>query len=699
MTRLPPAPPPDRTESALAITVFVVCLLFNCWGEKVGWRSLNLPGHEFRQAQTALPAYYLKQDRDYSLAYPTPVLGKPWSIALEFPLYQWTVVAVGDATGLGLVKSGRAVSIACFYLMLPALFLLLGNLGVAPGRRWLVMALVVTSPLYIFYARAFLIETMALMLSLWFWVAFERTVARADWRWLVLANLAGAAAGMVKVTTLVIYLLPPALWALRRLWAGRRGGEWRRDLPWMIAAVALPLAATAWWEHFADGIRQLNPLAHFLTSENLLSFTFGTWATRLSPELWAAKWHSTAYAVTCWPALVIGVATAVVWRRRWRESLFCVGWFLTVLVVFPVLYGFHDYYFVANGVLLLSALGLALVGWAESGRWGARWMPALLALLLAGGQAGQYRLTYYEMQSGVSRGGNGLTESLRGLLKADEVIVFVGQQWNPMLPYYAQRRAMMIREEEERNPARLDAAFAALAGEKIGAVVISDPVQHPAALLKRTAAFGIVSQPIYRWHDVTVYLRGDHQEASIRKIQQAGFGEVTWVPGVEPKPERLAGEWVEVAGLSPAQRDLFVGMNPRPVRFFSSFGPAAWYKGGRADYGAHPVTRLVFAVPAGEHRLRTSVNMPAETYEPSQLPDRMTDGVEITLKALGAEGREEVLFTRLINPRDNPGDRGLCALDMPFRLARAGEVELFFGPGPAGRNTHDTIIMGQLEIQ
>ena len=125
----------------MAFGWFVLCVGFHFWGVGVGWESKNLPGVEFRQAQTALSALFIKQENNFSPAYPTPVLGKPWSIPMEFPLYQWTVVVVGKLTGLGLTKSGRAVSIGCFYLMLPAIYLLLARWRVAPRHRWLVLAI------------------------------------------------------------------------------------------------------------------------------------------------------------------------------------------------------------------------------------------------------------------------------------------------------------------------------------------------------------------------------------------------------------------------------------------------------------------------------------------------------------------------------------------------------------------------------
>ncbi len=224
---------PSPLEGRVALGIFLLSLAFHFWGVSVGWRSKNLPGGEFRQAQTALSTYWIKAENNFALAYPTPVLGKPWSIPMEFPLYQWTVVVTGKVTGWGLTKAGRAVSIACFYLALPAVFLLLARWNVAPGRRWLVLAVVVTCPLYVFYTRGFLIETMALMFSLWFWVAFERTVEGRSKAWLALAILAGTGAGLVKVTTFLLYLIPAAGWALARLWRRRRGG-WLADCGWIL---------------------------------------------------------------------------------------------------------------------------------------------------------------------------------------------------------------------------------------------------------------------------------------------------------------------------------------------------------------------------------------------------------------------------------------------------------------------------------
>ncbi len=699
MAELPPPDRPRRAEMWFWVAFVALCAAFHLWGVRVGWTSRNLPGIEFRQAQTALSAYHIQKDNDFSLAYPTPVLGKPWSIPMEFPLYQWTVVGVSNATGLDLTKSGRLVSIVCFYLCLPAVFLLLGRVGVAYGRRWLVIGLLLTCPLYVFYVRGFLIETMALMFSLWFWHAFMTAVDRRSLGWLVIANLAGAGAGAVKVTTYLLYLIPAGGWALVTLWRAWREGRLRPVLGWMVAATAAPFALTYAWLRFADTVKARNPMAHFLTSDRLQNFNLGTWETRLSPEMWAMKGRIVAEAMSWLPALVACALVAVLAARpRWREIVVCSAVFASALVIFPELYALHEYYFVANTVLIVGAMGLALVGLAETRA--PRWVVAAAALAVAGGQVYQYFHYYFPQQRGISHGGNGLTMSLRELTRPEDVIVITGQDWDSFWPFFSERRALMLRVGEVRYTDRLQQALANLRDEKIGALLVADSTDHTVRLSDWFVDFGIDVRPLYRWKNMTVYLQADRRAESTRLLQEKGFHEVEWAPGAEPPPERLAGEWFRTADLLRHQLIPFQAMSPQPVRFFASFGPALDGSGGRPRYNAHPMTRLVFALPAGRHVLRTTLEItPPVAYDLSQPDDKTTDGVEVTLRALGAAGESRVLHSLLFDPRARADHRGIRPWEVTFELAEAGEVELFFGPGPNGRDTCDWIMLGALTIE
>lgn len=692
-----PIPPIPRGESRWWFGVFLCCLLFNFWGVGVGWESKNLPGGEFRQAQTALSAYWIKADNDFSLAYPTPVVGKPWSIPMEFPLYQWTVVVTGKLTGWGLTKAGRAVSIACLYLCLPAVFLLLGRWGVAAGRRWLVLAVILTCPFYIFYGRAFLIETMALMFGLWFWVAFERAVSGRSKAWLALAILTGTGAGLVKVTTFMIYLLPTGWWAAARLWQNRQG-TWRADLGWITAAVALPFAATLWWVRFADATKTLNPLGVDFTSAGLRDFNLGTNVTRFSPDLWAAKAHIVGDELSWLPLLLFcGLVVPLVARTRWREMAACTACFGAVLVIFPSLYAYHSYYYVANTVLLLVAMGLALVALAESVV--SRGVLALAVGLVLGGQAWRFVDQYYPAQRNLSPGGDGLSASLRLLTNPRDVIVMLGQDWNSMTPYYAQRRAMMLRDEIAPDSERVERALAQLDGETIGALVIVGQHDGEQWLIDRAKARGLESEPLYLWRDARVFLPEARRAELLGALVEHSLHEVQIAPGVKIPQGSLSNRWVTMSETRPSQRGYFGGMQPVPVRFFATFGPNVDGSSGQLFYQAHPVTRLVFALKAGAHTLRSSLQMPVDAYREDLKESEPTDGVEVSLHALEPDGTRRLLTSRYFDPRHNPGDRGsMRPLQFTFTLPAAGEVELSFGPGPAGRDTRDWIQLGPLKI-
>lgn len=686
-----------RTERWLAVVFFAAALAFHFWGVQVGWQSKNLPGGEFRQAQTAISSYWIKEDRDFSLAYPTPILGKPWSVPMEFPLYQWTTVVVSDLTHWSLTKAGRAVSIGCFYLLLPAVFLLLRRWSVAPARRWLILAMLLTCPLYVFYSRAVLIETMALMFSVWFWVAYERGVAGRSWVWLVVAMIAGSGAGLVKVTTFMLYLLPTGWWAVTRLWQARLG-DWQRELAWLAGAVVVPFGVTIWWLNFADATKELNVLGREFTSSGLHDFNLGTNATRFSAEMWMTKLRIIREQLTWLTGLLVCAGLALtIGQTRWREILTCLASFASVLLLFPVLYAHHEYYYVANTLLLLLAMGLVLVALAESAV--SRWLVYGIAALLLCGQGWRYVGHYYPSQRAISPGGDGLTRSLQALTNPRDVVVVLGQDWNSMTPYYAQRRAVMLRDAVARDPEKVEQALTGLAGETIGALVLVGQPDGAQWLIDRAAARGIDPQPLYVWRDARVYLPRARREELLNALMENHFHEVQIAPRVEIPKRDLSARWFEMASLRVWEKENFGGMEPLPVRFFCRFGPSMDGSSGQRMFGAHPVTRLVFALPAGAHTLRSALQMRVEAYR-LDLPDsETTDGVEVSLFALGAAGEKRLLATRLFDPRHNRDDRGnLRPLEFSFTLEQAGEVELYFGPGPAGRDTRDWIELGPLTI-
>ena len=691
-------PAVKQAESIFLGLCFAIALVFHAWGASVGWRSKNLPGVEYRQAQTALSAFFISKDSDFSLAYPTPVLGKPWSIPMEFPLYQWTTVIVSRLTHLSITKSGRAVSLGCFYLTLPALFLLLHRWSVPVGRRWLVLALLVSCPFYVFYSRAFLIETMALMFALWFWVSFERAVDSKRLGWLALAVIAGTGAGLVKVTTFMLYLLPVGVWVLQRFWSSRLSGKWRSDLGWIIAATAIPFTASIWWIWYADRVKSQNPLAGFLRSDNLRNFNFGTLHSRLAPELWVMRWRIISQELTGWPVMLAGVLLLLIAvKRRRRAAWACLAYFGAAIGLFPILYAYHDYYYIANAVLVLTAFGLVCVDLLEQPRY--RLLGLAGTTLLIGGQIYHYMDHYYPAQRGISTGGNWMTDAIRDLTRPEEVMVITGQDWNSMTPYYSQRRAMMLREVVENDEHAINPAIACLAGERIGALIITGkPWRENFALVRRLSLIGLAPQPWLSWEGNWIFLPQDRWQETVRYMERHPQTGLAWVPGSRA-PGQLGGKWHAVSELSPEQQQLFRSMRPVPVRFFSSYEPQVQQIDNELAYGAHPWTRLIFWLPRGHHFMDVTVWFSPGAYQVPAGQDA-TDGVGITLLQKLPESHEPRILQQIrLDPVAHAAERAKFPIHLEFDLAQDGEVEFVIDPGPAGRDTRDWLwIRGPLSF-
>ena len=134
---------PARRNHRILWAVFLSALVAHAWFVTRNWTTPYMPGHEFRQSQTAITTYYIDQQDNFGLLYETPIVGKPWvSILMEVPVYEWSVVGLSRAFKIPHYVAARTVSLACFYLTLPALYLLLGQCGLARARRLLPLALV-----------------------------------------------------------------------------------------------------------------------------------------------------------------------------------------------------------------------------------------------------------------------------------------------------------------------------------------------------------------------------------------------------------------------------------------------------------------------------------------------------------------------------------------------------------------------------
>jgi hypothetical protein len=504
--------PEDSNRRIVAIvTFFLVCLIYSLWVVSIGWDHTITDYHGFRQTQTAISVEYMIGNAP-TLAYETPVFGPPWSIPFEFPLYQWLVAGVVDSTGTSLVEAGRYVSVAFFLLSLIPGYLILRQLEQSPAASLVVLSLVLISPFYLFWSRTFMIESTALFFSLTYLAASMGAVEAAR-PWLRLAAmLFGIMAAVVKITTFAIFLVAVVVLIARRLKAGRVTGRqpWARLLGELLFLAVVPVAFGVLWTRFADAQKALNPQARFLVSSELHAWAFGTLEQRLSPETWKVILRGALLAVD--PLVLAGgllavVATAGATRRLRGYCLSCLGLYLLGPLLFMNLHSAHEYYAYSNALFLVVAAGLGLAALAN-GNPLARRIGLVLLPLVFGLEYFRHRDYYLPIQQTNFVYFANLGQVIEQGTQEAEILLTIGLDWSPEVPFYSRRRALMIRGTPQEGLTRLEAALDQLAEYTPGAVVVSKTGVEPvsaADLEKEFAKRGWRLQEIFADDNVVVY--------------------------------------------------------------------------------------------------------------------------------------------------------------------------------------------------
>src|ERR1700693_5243997 len=117
----------------------------------------------FRQTETAYPALIYHEQGINLLNAQLPVLGSPWQVPFEFPLFQ-AMAALVMNLGVGSALALRASGLICF---MATAFALWGLVRLLSTRTAAVIALVVflLSPFNIWWSRSSMIEYMATAFS------------------------------------------------------------------------------------------------------------------------------------------------------------------------------------------------------------------------------------------------------------------------------------------------------------------------------------------------------------------------------------------------------------------------------------------------------------------------------------------------------------------------------------------------------
>ena len=464
--------------------VLLLCLLFYAATTFPYLSKPLLDEHSFRQCQTAISVRWLAADLNplRMFVYETPLLGAPWRLPFEFPLYQWLAAGVSRLTPWKLETCCRIVAALFHLACLWPLWRILRLCGGSP-RLWKITAcLFLMAPVLQHWSRTALIETTAVYLAL------EYLAAMVAWiRWRSPWSLGAAAffavlAVLVKVTTFppfaaaagVACLLSecPLHWHDRRLIAPVK----------RLTAAALPLALALGcltvWLDASDAAKKLNPIAAVLASSSDLmkEWNYGTLSQKTSLDLWYSTLVKRAVPEAIgWPGLcvLVGGMIAVGTGTRIGVAVLLVLYVLPFML-FTNLHIVHTYYQAANAVWLVAALALILdqLCCRVPKRLG-----IFLVLLCLGGQAYASK-SFLQMERWPHANDWRLVvaQRLQQVVSPDAVVVYVNFEWSPEIAFYSERRAIYVPHwvSYEDVSAMIADPTAMAGGLEIGAVVIKN---------------------------------------------------------------------------------------------------------------------------------------------------------------------------------------------------------------------------------
>lgn len=479
-----------------------------------GWtQSLGGP-HDFRQTQTAIATWYFIEDGP-ALDYKIPVLGPNWRLPHEFPLYQAIVASLVKTFGTPLEPTGRFVSLLCFYLCLPVLAGILRLLRYDRVVVYGVLLLTLSTSTYIFYSRTFLIESLALLLSLLFvWSAMrilqrDGTPKRSDF----FIFIFGALAALVKVTTfsvsfgLVLLLVGVRLLETGAFW---RDPVWRSKVYLLGGAIIVTLVAAFAWNQFILHSWSQSPQyanAHL----GIHRWNFGELTQRNRPQFWGQMFSHVLEKPFGSILLALVSLTAFTFSPRayrLRAFAFLCAWFSGFLV-WANLHYVHDYYIYAGAVFFICWSVISLRG-ASVAHPFLRWPVGIVLAIFTVGQFAHYLDNLY-FESQIHDWGREKRDFAVGLqdhVPTGEVLLILGDDWSPFIPYYAERLANMVRWPRFWAGKIYAESLALMAeeGRTFGGIVIRNTEEHLRDFQAMKAAFHLeVGESVYSSYETWVF--------------------------------------------------------------------------------------------------------------------------------------------------------------------------------------------------
>jgi hypothetical protein len=420
----------------------------------------------FREAHTAISSYYMAKGESSFLAYEVPVLGQPWAVPMEFPLFQWIASKLGGTDIHVLRWAGRLLSLAFWGGCLWMAFLISRQAPLERNDRLWLLALLAGAPVFSAYSTTFLIESFALFFALGYLWSFLRLRSQISLGMLALTCAFGILTSLSKPSTWApfagVIIMATGLDFLIGL--KKKDNVKNIFVNLLVSGIAVmgPLVAALIWVRFCDAIKLENPLTRRLTSEGLSEWAYGSLSQKLSLDVWCVifvkQWLLLfGFVAVLVPFVLLGVGWSAFKEKTVKAPmlwlLVALGGYFSAPVVFSNLHFRHDYYLFANGFFLIAAFVLSMSCLRR--KFSAKAVTWFYCLTVV--SAILVSLGYMGIRKSLAEPAEDVLIREIQQLDLNGPIVYFGFDWSSKVPYEVEQRALMLRMRDSKHPDYLEA--------------------------------------------------------------------------------------------------------------------------------------------------------------------------------------------------------------------------------------------------
>lgn len=258
-------------------------------------------------------------------------------------------------------------------------------------------------------------------------------------------------------------------------------------------------------------------MARMLITGNLTSWNFGHWTQRFSLSSWQElSSHAFERLFQSPIPFAIALALSIIMRSKSALEFSSLAAFLIGPVVFLNLFRVHDYYWYANGILgilFLAVVSARLIQTYHLNRIGVYFTVGVLVFY----QTISVFTSQYRDASSVFRNYTNsvlaTAEKIKSSTNSTDTLLIYGHGWNSSIPYYSERRALMILKDHQLfDQGTLDAVNKLNDEESTLRLFVCwmQARNDTETIAKAIAHFGFAPTPIFKSSFCDIYSKESH---------------------------------------------------------------------------------------------------------------------------------------------------------------------------------------------